>query len=85
MTIAINPILKAAGHIERIRTREISLDGPVIDLAARMADADGTTLLLSGGRLDSARYHILGFDRATNLGGGINAWSLRIDPTVPRY
>lgn len=26
-----------------------------------------------------------GFDRATNLGGGINAWSLRVDPTVPRY
>ncbi len=26
-----------------------------------------------------------GFDRATNLGGGINAWSLRIDPAVPRY
>ena len=26
-----------------------------------------------------------GFDRATNLGGGIDAWSLRIDPAVPRY
>ncbi len=26
-----------------------------------------------------------GFVRATNLGGGIDAWSLRIDPTVPRY
>ncbi len=26
-----------------------------------------------------------GFDRATNLGGGINAWSLRVDPSVPRY
>ncbi len=26
-----------------------------------------------------------GFDRATNLGGGINAWSLRVDPTVPHY
>ncbi len=26
-----------------------------------------------------------GFDRATNLGGGIDAWSLRIDPSVPRY
>ncbi len=26
-----------------------------------------------------------GFGRVTNLGGGINAWSLRIDPSVPRY
>jgi adenylyltransferase/sulfurtransferase len=26
-----------------------------------------------------------GFDRATNLAGGIDAWSERIDPTVPRY
>jgi rhodanese-related sulfurtransferase len=26
-----------------------------------------------------------GFDRAINLAGGIDAWSERIDPTVPRY
>ncbi len=26
-----------------------------------------------------------GFERATNLGGGINAWSLGVDPAVPRY
>ncbi len=26
-----------------------------------------------------------GFARAVNLRGGIEAWSLRIDPTVPRY
>ncbi len=26
-----------------------------------------------------------GFDRVTNLAGGIDAWSLRIDSTVPRY
>ncbi len=26
-----------------------------------------------------------GFGRVTNLGGGIDAWSLRIDPATPRY
>ena len=26
-----------------------------------------------------------GFERVTNLAGGIDAWSLRIDPAVPRY
>ncbi len=27
----------------------------------------------------------LGFDRAWNLAGGIHAWSLEIDPSVPVY
>ena len=26
-----------------------------------------------------------GFARAINLSGGIDAWSLEVDPTVPRY
>ena len=26
-----------------------------------------------------------GFERVTNLRGGIDAWSLRVDPSVPRY
>ena len=26
-----------------------------------------------------------GFAQAQNMAGGIDAWSLRIDPTVPRY
>ena len=26
-----------------------------------------------------------GFAKATNLTGGIDAWSIEIDPTVPRY
>jgi rhodanese-related sulfurtransferase len=26
-----------------------------------------------------------GFDRAQNMAGGIDAWSLEIDPGVPRY
>ena len=26
-----------------------------------------------------------GYANAINLGGGIDAWSLRIDPSVPRY
>lgn len=27
----------------------------------------------------------LGFDRVYNLAGGIDAWSLQVDPSVPRY
>lgn len=26
-----------------------------------------------------------GFDKVSNLSGGIEAWSLDVDPTVPRY
>src|SRR6476619_4553592 len=26
-----------------------------------------------------------GFDKAQNLAGGIDAWSVEIDPTIPRY
>jgi adenylyltransferase/sulfurtransferase len=26
-----------------------------------------------------------GYDAVTNVAGGINAWSLQIDPSVPRY
>ena len=26
-----------------------------------------------------------GFDRVLNLAGGIDAWSVEVDPTVPRY
>jgi rhodanese-related sulfurtransferase len=26
-----------------------------------------------------------GFDRVSNLTGGIDAWSVEVDPTVPRY
>jgi len=26
-----------------------------------------------------------GFDQALNIAGGIDAWSLQVDPGVPRY
>ncbi|MDA8020712.1 MAG: molybdopterin-synthase adenylyltransferase MoeB [Thermoanaerobaculia bacterium] len=40
-----------------------------------------------GGRSAQAVHYLRsqGYVRATNLAGGIEAWSLRIDPTVPRY
>lgn len=79
MTASINPILKAGGHIERIRSREITPAAPLMDLAARLADAEGTVLLMSGGNLDSARYHILGFDPWLTLKGCGRNLRLTID------
>ena len=40
------------------------------------------------GRRSAQAVHYLrslGYERATNLTGGITAWSARIDPSVPRY
>jgi len=33
----------------------------------------------------AAYFQSLGFEGVISLAGGIDAWSLRIDPTVPRY
>ncbi len=41
----------------------------------------------SGGRSQSVaeRYRLHGFTNVYNLEGGIDAWSLEVDPSVPRY
>jgi rhodanese-related sulfurtransferase len=50
-------------------------------------DVELVVMCHSGGR--SARVvrflEQLGFDNAVNLAGGIDAWSTRIDPSVPSY
>jgi len=44
----------------RVHSAELALSESFIDLVSRFADEPGTVALLSGGALDSARYHILG-------------------------
>ena len=56
----MDEIKKAAGQITGIHTESISMSEPFIDFSARFASMPGTTVLMSGGDLDSARYHILG-------------------------
>jgi para-aminobenzoate synthetase component 1 len=43
-----------------VHSAELKLSEPFIDLVSRFADEPGTVALLSGGALDSARFHILG-------------------------
>ena len=40
-----------------------------------------------GGRSQRVTHFLRqqGFEQAQNMSGGIDAWSLEIDPTVPRY
>ncbi|MGD9245646.1 MAG: hypothetical protein PVH36_11990, partial [Desulfobacterales bacterium] len=56
----MDEIKKAAGHIAGIYTEPVSLSEPFMDFSARFASMPGTTVLMSGGDLDSARHHILG-------------------------
>ena len=36
-------------------------------------------------QIAAAHFQTQGFTRVFNLKGGIDAWSIEIDPTVPRY
>ncbi|MBW2575720.1 MAG: aminodeoxychorismate synthase component I [Deltaproteobacteria bacterium] len=56
----MDEIKKVAGQITGIHTESISMSESFIDFSARFASMPGTTVLMSGGDLDSARYHILG-------------------------
>ncbi len=63
--------------------------GKVRDLAPQRLDpsADIVVYCHHGGRsMMAARLLMsMGFENVSNLDGGIEAWSLEIDPTVPRY
>ncbi len=66
---------------------------PLNELPARSAEvpADSATLLVvychHGVRSQSAAEYLLrlGHVNVRSLAGGIDAWSLEVDPTVPRY
>ena len=53
-------IKEITGKLTGIHSEPLSLTEPFEDMAARFADEPGTVLLMSGGDLDCARYHLLG-------------------------
>jgi rhodanese-related sulfurtransferase len=64
---------------------------PMRDVPARLAelptDKPIAVLCHHGGRSAQVTGYLNanGFPQAANIDGGIDAWSLHIDPTVPRY
>lgn len=66
---------------------------PMGELAARIHELDGDedqtiALLCHTGRRSLAAAMALqrmGFDQARSVAGGIEWWSVRVDPSVPRY
>ena len=64
---------------------------PLNEIPARLAELDPAAPLVAychhGVRsLHAARWlRAQGFAQAQSLSGGIDAWSARVDPTLPRY
>ena len=64
---------------------------PMADIPSRLSelDPDCETIVVCHHGIRSAQVAIylarMGFERAINLAGGIDAWSVAADPAVPRY
>ncbi len=64
---------------------------PMAEIAARVAELDThqaiAVLCHSGGRSAQVANYLAqtGFARVANIVGGIDAWSLDIDKSIPRY
>ena len=65
--------------ITGVRTKTLHLQEPFADMAARFAHEPGTVVLLSGGDLDCARYHILGIHPWLTLTGRLGETTVAID------
>ena len=78
------PEERATAHIEGVRMFDEGAN-------AAIAGLDRDTMLVfhchHGGCSQSAAEHFAGqgFRNVWNVTGGIDAWSLEIDPSVPRY
>jgi para-aminobenzoate synthetase component 1 len=64
--------------IQHVHGEDILLTEPFIQIAERFAHLPGTVVLMSGGNLDCARYHILGVQPWLDFSGRPGALTLRI-------
>jgi monothiol glutaredoxin len=90
-----NGTVKELYDVRTPRERELAkIDGAVLlddTTMARIEELPKETPLAfhchSGARSNNAAEHFLGlgFKQVYNLRGGIDAWSLEVDPSVPRY
>ena len=68
-----------------------SLHLPMMQVPMRLSEIDRSQPVVCichhGGRSAQVTMFLArqGFDQAYNLSGGINAWSILVDPAVPRY
>jgi len=71
-------IQQIAGNITGIHSQPLELQEPFIDVAARFVDQPGTVVLMSGGDLDCARYHMLGLWPWLSFNGKNRAMSISV-------
>ncbi|MGH9841005.1 MAG: rhodanese-like domain-containing protein [Blastocatellia bacterium] len=76
-------------HTARIEGSELKPLGQIMQWVAELPDKDEAIVLHChhGTRSDRACQFLArqGFTNIKNLIGGIDEWSLKIDPSVPRY
>ena len=72
----------ALSGVTGIRSETVDLEAPFADMAARFAHEPGTVVLLSGGDLACARYHILGLRPWLTLSGRPGETTVVIDGTT---
>jgi rhodanese-related sulfurtransferase len=83
--------VREAWEIEIARIHHQTIDIPMADIPARIAELDASqaiaVLCHSGGRSAQVANYLAqtGFDRVANIVGGIDTWSLDIDDSIPRY
>ena len=75
----MNWLREHLGGVDGIRTQPVRLEEPFAEMAARFAHESGTVVLLSGGDLDCARYHILGLRPWLTLTGRPEETTVVID------
>ena len=74
-----------------IASIEQTIDIPMAELPARVAELDASQSVAvvchSGGRSSEVANYLeqSGFDHVANIVGGIDAWSVNIDDSIPRY
>jgi para-aminobenzoate synthetase component 1 len=78
-TDALDRLLREAGGLTGIRVAPLELREEFIDLSARCAHWPGTVVLLSGGEMDCARYHLLGLWPWLTLTGRGRSATLTLD------
>src|SRR5215510_16025098 len=76
-------------RVAKIEGAELKPLGQITQWAAELADKDQEIILHChhGMRSDRACQYLSaqGFTNIKNLIGGIDDWSLKVDPSVPRY
>ncbi len=63
--------------IQSVHTESIKLDESFIEFGRRFAHLPGTVILLSGGELDCARYHILACHPFLSVTGDCRSLSIQ--------